>query len=142
LTLRKGPFENELVGRNDFRVFEAARSLQGAEGIIYSEPNQGAVYAYMYEGVRVTNGRYGLDGFISEDVAYLTEAIRSPCDYQEIYSIFKRQRIAGVLLSVRNAAWEGAAWSKDEIENLRGMTIKSRGTYSYLLVPNQKNCEE
>jgi hypothetical protein len=138
--LRKGPFENEIVAKADFNVFKKAASIQGKTGIIYSEVNQGSVYAYMYEGVRVTNGNYGHNGLPSNDLAAINSGIRSICNYPGAQKAFNNEKVKAALLSTRNAAWEGAVWTREEILTLPGFWVAAEGKYSYLLVPDFKRC--
>lgn len=138
--LRKGPFENEIVAKEDFGVFKRASLLQGETGIIYSEVNQGSIYAFIYEDVRVTNGNYGRSGLVSENVMKINTGIRSICDDVEAQDAFVREDIRGAVLSTRNAAWEVPVWTREEIRKLQGFDLLAEGKYSYLLVPNFKNC--
>jgi hypothetical protein len=138
--LRKGPFYNEIVAKEDFSVFKQAALLQGETGIIYSEVNQGSIYAYVYDGVRVTNGNLGSKGLPSDDVANINSGIRSICDDPVAQESFVKEEVKGLLLSTRNASWEVSVWTREEIRTLPGFQLVAEGKYSYLLTPNFVSC--
>ena len=138
--IRKGPFENEVVAKEDFAVFQKAAILQGKTGIIYSEVQQGSIYAYMYEGVRVTNGNYGRNGLPSDYVVLVNSELRTICGDLVAQDAFVREEIRGLLLSTRNVAWEGAVWTPEEIRSLPGFQVVAEGKYSYLLIPDFQSC--
>jgi hypothetical protein len=138
--LRKGPFDNEIVAKEDFGVFERAALVQGETGIIYSEVNQGSIYAYVYDGVRVTNGNFGRNGLYSDYVTRINTGLRSICGDLVAQESFGKEEVKAVLLSTRNAGWEGSVWTREEIRTLPGFQVASEGKYSYLLVPNFGSC--
>lgn len=140
--LRKGPFENEIVAKADFDVFKQATLLQGDSGIIYSEVNQGSIYAFIYESARVTNGNYGRNGLISENIEIINMGIRSICENSAAQAAFTKEGVSGLLLSTRNAAWEVPLWAREEIRDLPGFQVLAEGKYSYLLAPNFENCQK
>lgn len=138
--IRKGPFENEIVAQEDFKVFKQALSLQGDNGIIYSEVSQGSLYAYMYEGVRATNGNFGRGGLPSKAMVRINSNIRSICADDKAQKAFVEENIKGLLLSTRNGGWEGAVWTREEIRKLPGFRVVAEGKYSYLLTQNFERC--
>ena len=138
--LRKGPFENEIVAQADFEVFKQAVALQGQTGIIYSEVNQGSIYAYIYKGVRVTNGNFGRKGLSSDYVVKINSGLRAICDDLVAQEAFRKEDIKGLLLSTRNANWETSVWTREEIRILPGFQVIAEGKYSYLLAPNFRSC--
>lgn len=139
--LRKGQWENSALAKSDLNVFKISAQLQGDEGVIYTERNQGTKYAFMYEGVRVSNGIYGFTGFQREGLQIFADLLRNICDSPEqAAELIKTEKISGVLLSTRNLSWEAPTWSGYEITNLTGFEIVARGQNTYLLKPALEKC--
>jgi hypothetical protein len=139
--LRKAQWENSPVTGSDLEVLVKASEIQGEDGVIHTERNQGTMYAFMYEGVRVTNGIYGFTGFQREGLITFAKSIRNICENPtEMSTLLKSEKIKGVLLSTRNLSWEAPTWSNYEILNLSGFRIVARGTYFFLLEPSIESC--
>jgi len=138
--LRKGVAENQVAGPGSERVFQRAEALASGDGLILSQQGDGSLYAFMYDGVHVTNGGYDRDGHPSPSLSAVLSGVRDLCGVSSVASTLEQEHVRGFLFGTRQIAWGPPQWSEDELRHLPGTAVVAQSRDLFLLRPDLDRC--
>ena len=140
LILRKGVAENQIAGPGSRQVFDRAERLASGSRLILSEKGDGSAYAYMYNGLAVSNGPYDVDGNPNQQLDSVLKGMRDLCSVPNLGAILAQYQVSGILLGTREYGGWPPPWTELEIRQLSGAEIISRSTDLFLIKPDPSLC--
>lgn len=138
--IKKGLRDNQIAGPGSRTLFDVAEKLQKENTYYLTVRGDGSAYAYMFNGVNVSNGPYSIQGKPDASIENVLNNINSVCTIPNLSNILTQEKIDGVIIGTRRYAWETAPYSKYQMRKFEGFDIIQESEDLMLLKFNLAKC--
>lgn len=121
--IKKGLRDNQIAGPGSRTLFDIAENLQKDNSYYLTVRGDGSAYAYMFNGVNVSNGPYNIQGKPDASIEKILNNVNAVCKIPNLGGILLQEKVDGVIIGTRRYAWETAPYSKYQVRKFEGFDI-------------------